>query len=856
MPLDQLPLTTTPAADDDSEVPAALIAAVTAFAAHEIAPRCPRPEQPPGAADFAAVTAAADRAGIIDGSADSCGLWSGLARGDPPAFPLSALMVLAAANPALAWQLHTRALAQAALALAGAAPVADIALVADGGCGIGRSALGRLLAGRTLHDSDLALLADVYGGSDRVAVVAPATPQLLLLRIEAGGGNAALSLQCVATRSVQRAQDPRPHGLDGCVAIIVAPPPAATPRLPLTAAQFAGLFAAQQLAQVAIARGLLTPVASRTHEYAALRTQGARRIIMHDSVAMLVADLDLALAAVDALLRDAATRPVGAADAVTVRREAMPLLARAANAALQVHGGSGYMRDTGIESALRAVNTLRLLGGTPPELALVAAGLHATDSALPEDDAGAPNHLPGHLSAGHPLSPLTAMQRLPLLRLVSAYRPRDPWEDETMQLPRALAALRRRVRAFALAECAPLAAATDLAYADNHDCTPPLRGLLARAGRAGLLTDLLPAPLGSAPLRQYTHALALQQAIRTEELARVDGGLMLLLSAPNLGLAPLLLAGDPGLLRRVVLPAFRATQAGNPQLFAFAITEPAAGSDAEEGHGALHQKVGVTARRGNGGWLLRGRKIFISGGNIARYIAVFAAPEGEGYAGWTCFLVDSRSKGFRVAHCELKMGMRASAAAELELDDCFVADADVVGGLRNGWGLARATLNLSRLPVAGMAVGFAQQAVDLATAFACRQRLAGRPLLHYRQTQATLADLQAETQAIRALVWQHARRWTPRQDGAAICKFHATDRAQVVIETALDLFGARGVLHGEQLERTFRDQRLTRIFEGTNQINRLAVIEDQQESLLARIAAAGPAAIYGAISGAISGATP
>lgn len=854
MPLDQLPVTAAAAADDDSEVLAALVAAVTAFAAQEVAPRCPRPEQAPLAADFAAVAAAAERAGIVDGGADSCGLWSGLVRGETPAFPLSALVVLAAANPALAWQLHTRALAQAALALAGAAPVAGIALVADGGCGIGRSALGRLLAGRAPHDSDLALLADVYGGSDRVAVLAPATPQLLLLRIDAGGstgaGSTALSLQCVDTRSVLRAQDPRPHGLDGCMAIIVAPPPAATPRLPLTTAQFASLFAAQQLAQVAIARGLLTPVAIRTREYAALRSQGARRIIMHDSVAALVADLELALAAVDALLRDAATRPANAADAVTVRREAMPLLARAANAALQVHGGSGYMRDTGVESALRAVNTLRLLGGTPPELGLVAAGLHAADSALPEDDEGAANRLPGHVPAGHPLSPLTAMQRLPLLRLVSAYTPRDPWEDETRQLPRALAALRRRVRAFALAECAPLAATTDLAQHDRHDCTPPLRSLLARAGRAGLLTDLLPAPLGSAPLRQYTHALALQQAIRAEELARVDGGLMLLLSAPNLGLAPLLLAGDLGILRRVVLPAFRATQAGNPQLFAFAITEPAAGSDAEDGHGALHQKVGVTARRSSGGWLLRGRKIFISGGDIARHIAVFAAPEGEGYAGWTCFLVDSRSKGFRVAHCELKMGMRASAAAELELDDCFVADADVVGGLRNGWGLARATLNLSRLPVAGMAVGFAQQAVDLATAFACRQRLAGRPLLHYRQTQATLADLQAETQAIRALVWQHARRWTPRQDSAAICKFHATDRAQVVIETALDLFGARGVLHGEQLERTFRDHRLTRIFEGTNQINRLAVIEDQQDSLLARIAAAGPAAIYGAIPGA------
>jgi alkylation response protein AidB-like acyl-CoA dehydrogenase len=192
------------------------------------------------------------------------------------------------------------------------------------------------------------------------------------------------------------------------------------------------------------------------------------------------------------------------------------------------------------------------------------------------------------------------------------------------------------------------------------------------------------------------------------------------------------------------------------------------------------------------------------------------------------------------------MGMRASGAAELEFDDCFVPDNRVVGGLRNGWGLARATLNLSRLPVAAMAVGFAQQAVDIATAWACTQTLAGKPLIHYQQVQAVIADLQAETGAIRALVWQHAKGWTPRQDGAALCKFQATDRAQVVIETAMDLLGSAAILHDNRLERTFRDCRLTRIFEGTNQINRLAVIEDQQAGLLDRIARRAGRAFTGA----------
>ena len=311
---------------------------------------------------------------------------------------------------------------------------------------------------------------------------------------------------------------------------------------------------------------------------------------------------------------------------------------------------------------------------------------------------------------------------------------------------------------------------------------------------------------------------------------------MLMLSAPALGLAPLMLSGDLGIMRRVVLPAQKATLAGDPQLFAFAITEPSAGSDAEDGYGALHQRAGVRARRGNGGWLLSGRKVFISGGDIARYVAVFAALEGEGYESWTCFLVDTRWPGFRVARTELKMGMRSSGAAELELDDCFVPDNMVVGGARNGWGLMRATLNLSRLPVAAMAVGFAQQALDLATAYACNETLAGRPLLHYQHVQSTLADLQAETGAIRALTWRHASAWTVRQDGASLSKFQATDRAQVVIEAAMDLMGGNAICHSHNIERTFRDARLTRIFEGTNQINRLAVIEDQQAGLLSRIA--------------------
>ncbi len=810
----------------------ALLAGVAAFARQSVARNWPALPVRPQADDFARLTSAAEDAGLLDAE---CGLWHELASGDAPAFTLQALAMLAEVVPAAAWHLHALTLGRAAARLAGLSDTPPAAFCLDGSHGIGRSALGRWLAGRPAAANDHALLADNWGDRPRDALLAPGVTRILAPCWRDDGSH--ITLFTIDDAHVS--PDDQPMGMDGCRALRVRPAHDAI-SAPVTRAMLAALVTAQQQAQVAIALGTATPAVRLARDYAAIRQQGARLIVMHDSVAQLLAEADSALSTVQSLLLQAGTSRHDVRAALVLRREAMPLLCRAANNAMQVHGGIGYMRDTGVEDRLRAVNTMRVLGGSPAELTLVISGMNFAQAALPEViDAYAP-HLPGHLAAGHPLSPWTALRRVPLLRAVSAYSPRDPWEVDTDRLPAPLAALRRRVRDFAAQEIAPLAAYVDTEQAGTHASTPALRAVLTRAARAGLLTDLLPAPLGSAPWRQYTHSLAWQQAIRVEELARADGGLMLLVSAHNLGLCPLLLSGDLRILREVVLPAFRSTAAGDPQVFAFAITEPAAGSDAEDGHGALAQNAGVTARRTNGGWRLNGRKVFISGGDIARHVAVFAALEGEGYASWTCFLVDSRSAGYRVARTEHKMGMRASGAAELEFDDCFVPDTRVVGGLRNGWALARATLNLSRLPVAAMAVGFAQQAVDIATAFACETQLAGRPLLHLQQVQSTLADLQAEASAIRALVWHHARNWKPRQDGAALCKFHATDRAQVVIETAMDLLGSAAIRHDQRIERTFRDNRLTRIFEGTNQINRLAVIEDQQASLLARIAATHP----------------
>jgi len=446
--------------------------------------------------------------------------------------------------------------------------------------------------------------------------------------------------------------------------------------------------------------------------------------------------------------------------------------------------------------------------------------------------------LDGHVPPASPLSPRTAYERLsPVTRRLVSHAPEDEWEHDTRGLPAPLARHRRHVRAFAERHLVPRALAADLApHPAPGETSPENLALLREAGRFGLLSDLLPKPLGSMPPQLLRFPLFLPQVLRTEELARADGGLMLLLSASNLGVAPLVLSGDLGVIRRVLWPAFRESARGEPHVFAFAITEPSAGSDVEEGHGASLHRPGTVARRSAGGWSLRGRKCYISGGDIAKSVLVFAALEGEGMESWTAFLVRRGAPGFRVARTELKMGMRASGAAELELDDVHVADADVVGGLRAGWALNRATLNMSRIPVAAMGVGLARAALEEATAFACTYELAGRPLVDYQDVQLALAQMMAETTAARSMTWRAASRPQARQDEAAAAKFHATDVARRVCEMAMDLLGNHAVLHAERVEKALRDVRLTQIFEGTNQINHLAVIEEQQERLLAAVA--------------------
>lgn len=434
--------------------------------------------------------------------------------------------------------------------------------------------------------------------------------------------------------------------------------------------------------------------------------------------------------------------------------------------------------------------------------------------------------LRGFVDAGDALSPRTALAGLGgAARALAAYDPATLWEHDTRTLPAPLAAYRRRLRDFARLHLAPHALTADL---DPH--AGVAQTVLAAAAKAGHLADFLPRPLGSLPLSLAATPAAWIQSVKMEELCAACGGLGLLIGANALGAAPLLFSGDWRAVTRYLLPAYRRSLRGEPAVFAFAITEPGGGSDVEDGHGAKTYRPGTVARRTARGWSLTGRKVFISGGDIADAVTVFAALEGEGVESWTCFIVARGAPGFSVARTERKMGQRASGAAELVFDGVDLGDDAVVGGLRGGWAINRAVLNTSRIPVAAIALGIARGAFESAVAFAAGARLGGRPLLDYQDVQLALAQMMIELHAMRATVWQTASRWRPTQARASAAKVFCGDGAVRVCERALDLVGNQALPHGT-IEKAFRDARLTQIYEGTNQINRLAIIEDQLEEL-------------------------
>ncbi len=421
------------------------------------------------------------------------------------------------------------------------------------------------------------------------------------------------------------------------------------------------------------------------------------------------------------------------------------------------------------------------------------------------------------------LSPQEARARLNLIgRFLYDARAIDLWERDTKTLPWIFRRLRRKYRKFAQETIAPLALKSD---SDPHQID--VKEIFLKAAREGLETELMPYPIGTGNPIALAKSFLLGPILKAEEFCAACAGIGLALLAHDLGIAPLFISGDPKATFKWMRRIYGEILNGEPAIAAFAITEPEAGSDAEETLGASRARVGCKAQRVKGGWVLNGRKVFISNGRVAKWITLFAALEGEGMESWTCFLLDKSMKGLSVGRSERKMGQRAADATELVLEDVFVPEDRVIGPVRGGWAINRNVLNYSRPVVGAIALGIARGAFERCLEFCHKHRLNDRPLVSYRYVQLELADMLIKIQAMRAMVWQAARYKIPFQTAGSAAKVFCSDMAWEVCNQAMKLMEENGFLHCHGIEKAARDARLTQIYEGTNQINRLAVVEGQ-----------------------------
>jgi len=363
--------------------------------------------------------------------------------------------------------------------------------------------------------------------------------------------------------------------------------------------------------------------------------------------------------------------------------------------------------------------------------------------------------------------------------------------------------LRAVVRELAEEQIAPRAPEIDRSAEFPWD----LKELLARQ-------DLL----GTCYEEQYggTALDGVAQAILVEEIARADATTSLIPIVQKLGSLPILLAGNDDQKQR-----YFPKLASGEWLIAFALTEAAAGSDVASNR--------MRAVREGDGYRLTGSKRFITHGSVANVLTVFALtnPEAGGRKGMSAFILETDTPGFAAPRTEHKMGIRGSPTAELTFDDVFVPAENRLGAEGDGFKIAMATLDRSRLGVAAQAVGIAQGGIDAAVAYAADREQFGQRVVDFQGIQFMIADMASQTEAARQLVYAASARvdanvpdmpyWT------STAKLIAGDTAMRVTTDAVQILGGYGFIEEYPVERMMRDAKITQLYEGTQQIQRLVI---------------------------------
>ena len=363
--------------------------------------------------------------------------------------------------------------------------------------------------------------------------------------------------------------------------------------------------------------------------------------------------------------------------------------------------------------------------------------------------------------------------------------------------------LRAVVRELATERIAPRAAEIDEKGEFPHD----LKDLLAQQDLLGTCFE---------ERHGGTNLDTVAQCILVEEIARADATTSLIPIVQKLGALPILLAGTDEQQDRY-LPRL----ASGEWLVAFALTEAAAGSDVASNR--------MRATRDGDEYVLNGSKRFITHGSVANLLTVFALtdPAAGGRKGMSAFIVEADSPGFAAPRVEHKMGIRGSPTAELTFDDVRVSGGNRLGDEGEGFRIAMETLDRSRLSIAAQAVGIAQGALDTSVSYAADRTQFGERVADFQGIQFMLADMASQTEAARQLTYAAAAKVDAKAHDlpywTSSAKLVAGDTAMRVTTDAVQVLGGYGYITEYPVERMMRDAKITQLYEGTQQIQRLIV---------------------------------
>ena len=370
-------------------------------------------------------------------------------------------------------------------------------------------------------------------------------------------------------------------------------------------------------------------------------------------------------------------------------------------------------------------------------------------------------------------------------------------------IPQEFLDFRDTIRQIARERIAPRAAEMD----EKAEYPQDLRRLLAEQ-------DVLGLPFEEEHGGTGTGTLMLNMAV--EEIAKADASTALILMLQELGTLPIRLYGSQELKSRFLPPC-----ATGEWLAAFALSEAEAGSDP----GGMI----TVARQEGDDWVINGSKAWISNSGVANFYCVFAVTDREaGHSrGITAFVVEADRPGFSVGKLEHKLGIRASPTGSPVFENVRVPAQNMIGNVGEGFKVAMSTLDRSRLGVAAQALGIAQGATDYAAAYARERKQFGQPINGFQAIQFKLADMETKCAAARELLYQACCK-VDRDDAdlgkySAMAKLFCSDTAMEVTVEAVQILGGYGFVKEYPVERMMRDAKITQIYEGTNEIQRLVI---------------------------------